>query len=91
MPAMTIRDVDVEGKPGHLVAVFTLSAIPDRAWVGFFRSRARYSVFNASATAFVRDQARIQLSSRDDLEPLKRSFERFIEGANLDVELNGGS
>jgi hypothetical protein len=88
--SVAIRDVGVEEARGRLVAVFTLSAVPDPTWVGFFRKRARYSVFNASAAAFLHDQARIELPCREDLDTLARSVERFVEGANLDMELSDG-
>jgi hypothetical protein len=72
--------------PGRLIAVFTLSEVPDRDWIAFFRERARYSVFDASMATFKRTQLRLDLPREEDLEALVRAVERFIEGANLDVE-----
>jgi hypothetical protein len=88
MPVITIRGAGVETKNGRLVAVFTLSDPPDPQWITFFRERARYSVFDTATATFRGTRMRLALSRREDLEQLTRSVERFIEGANLDVELH---
>jgi hypothetical protein len=87
MPSITLRRVGVETRGTRLVTVFTLSEPPDPAWIGFFRERARYSIFEAAAATFRQNQMRVDLPRREDLEQLTRSVERFIEGANLDMEL----
>jgi len=89
MRPIVLEEVAVEEKGARLIAVFTLNARPDRRWVTFFRERARYSVFDAAAARFSVNRARIDLLRREDLEPLTRSILRFIDGANLDVELHG--
>ncbi len=91
MPPITLRGVEVETTKRGLVAVFTLSEVPDPAWITFFRERARYSVFNATAAKFRHHDVRIDLPRREDLAELIRSIERFIEGANWDVEIRGPS
>src|SRR5215472_4748409 len=91
MPAITVRGAGVETKGDRLVAVFTLSEPPDPQWIVFFRERARYSVFDAAAATFHRNRLRMLLPRREDLEQLTPSVERFIDGANLDVELHRAS
>jgi len=86
MPSITLRGVGVETKGTRLVTVFTLSEPPDPIWIGFFRERARYSIFDTAAATFRQNRLRVDLPRRDDLEQLIRSVERFIEGANLDME-----
>jgi len=91
MPAITVRGAGVETKGDRLVAVFTLSEPPDPQWIVFFRERARYSVFDAATATFHRNRLRMLLPRREDLERLTHSVERFIDGANLDVELHRAS
>lgn len=89
MPPIALRGVYVEAKRGRLIAVFILSARPGRQWIAAFRERAWYSVFDAASARFSVDRVRIDLLRREDLHPLTVAVERFIEGANLDVELSG--
>jgi hypothetical protein len=86
MPSITVRGVGVETQAARLVTVFTLSEPPSPAWIAFFRERARYSVFDTAAATFRQNHLRVDLPRREDLEQLIRSVERFIEGANLDME-----
>jgi hypothetical protein len=89
MRPIVLQEVFLEEKPGRLIAVFTLSERPGRRWIAFFRERAWYSVLDAASARFSRNQARVDLLRREDLEPLIRSVQQFIEGANLDAELAG--
>jgi hypothetical protein len=86
MRPVTLRGVGVERTGSRHVAVFTLSEAPDHSWIAFFRERARYSVFEAAAATFRRNRMSLELPREEDLEDLIRAVERFIEGANLDVE-----
>jgi len=89
MPGITVCGVGIETKGDRLVAVFTLSEPPDPQWIAFFRERARYSVFDTATGSFNKGRLRLLLPRREDLEQLTRSVERFVEGANVDVELHG--
>ena len=99
---VTVRGVGVERERGGVTAAtFTLSEAPTPGWIAFFRERARHSVFNPLATGllwvevavatFEHNRVRIDLPRMEDLEEMIRSVERFIEGANLDVEFHRGS
>ena len=77
-----------EERGSSLVSVVLLSAIPDPAWITFFRDRGRYSVFDIAAATFQRNQVRISLPRREDFAELIRSVERCIEGANIDTEFH---
>lgn len=77
-----------EERGSSFVAVVLLSAIPDPAWIAFFRDRGRYSVFDIAAATFQRNQVRISLPRREDLAELIQSVERCIEGANIDTEFH---
>jgi hypothetical protein len=86
---IVLQQVSVEETAGRLIAVLTLSTKPNRRWIAFFRERAWYSVLDAGSARFSGYRARVDLLCREDLEPLTQSVLRFIEGANLDVELAG--
>ncbi len=89
MRPITLGGFGFEREGGRsLVAVILLSAIPDPAWIAFFRERARYSVFDTAAAKFQRNQVRIGLPRREDLAELIQSAERCIEGANIDAEFH---
>ena len=89
MRAITLGGFGVEEQPGGLfVAVVLLNAIPDPAWITFFRARARYSVFDFAAASFRRNQVRIELPRREDLGELIQSVERCIEAANRNTEFH---
>ena len=86
MLSITVRGVGVEAKGSQLVTVFTLSEAPVAEWIHYFRERARYSVFDAHNGTFRQNRLRVELPRREDLEQMINSIERFIEGANLDLE-----
>jgi hypothetical protein len=89
MRQITLAGFGFEEEQGRfLVSVVLLSAIPDPAWVTFFRERGRYSVFDIDAATFRRNQVRISLPRREDLADLIQSVERCIEGANIDTEFH---
>jgi len=89
MRPITLGGFGFEEEPGGpFVAVVLLSAIPDPAWITFFRARARYSVFDFAAASFRRNQVRIELPRREDLGELIQSVDRCIEAANRDTEFH---
>jgi hypothetical protein len=92
MRVITLGGFGFEEEEGHsLVAVILLSAIPDSAWIMFFRDRARHSVFDIAAATFRRNQVRISLPRREDLGALILATERCIETANRDTEFRSPS
>ena len=88
MRPITLGGFGLEEEGGSLVAVMLLNAPPDPRWIEFFRARGRYSTFDVAAARARRNQLRIRLPCREDLGDLIQTVERYIEGANLDMEFH---
>jgi hypothetical protein len=86
MPPIAVRGIGIERKGERLLAVFTLSAAPNQAWVRFFTARAGVGLLDRAAATFRRNRLHIDLPADCELERLIRSVEAIIEGANLDLE-----
>lgn len=87
--AISVRNVSVAMKRDRLIAIFTLSGRPTRQWIGFFRERSWYSVFDVASARFWRDECRIDLLRSEDMVPLTAAVYRCIEEANLDARISG--
>jgi hypothetical protein len=67
-----------EERGSPLVTAVLLNAIPDPAWITFFRERGRYSVFDIAAATFRRNQVRIRLPRREarGVDSIRRAVHR---------------
>ncbi len=73
---------------GYGLDVFTLSDVPEPAWIRFFRERSAYSRFDFTTAAFRGNLLRVDLPERDGLASLVESAEILINAANIDHQFH---
>ncbi len=85
---ITIRGYGIDERNDQLLAIFTLSEVPDPAWIQFFRDRSAYSRFDYTTATIRRNLLEVELPERDELASLVQSVEGLIHAANLDHQFH---
>ncbi len=85
---ITVRGYGVNERKAQLLAIFTLSEVPDLDWIHFFRERSAYSHFDYTTATIRRNLLQVWLPERGALAGLVESVEGLIHAANLDHQFH---
>jgi len=85
---ITVRGYGVDERNAQLLEIFTLSEVPDLAWIHFFRERSAYSQFDYTTATIRGNLLQVNLPERGELARLVESVEGLIHAANLDHQFH---